>query len=333
MSNHHLDDAMRNPPPEVEVLDWFESLSNWGRWGVDDQLGTLNLITPDHRRTAAGLVVEGLSVSCAWDICPRTQEDDHFGPPQRHMLMTGEGLADEHRVVPPHPVPGVDMRRSAGAVEYFGCVFHGVNITHLDALSHVFWDRKSYNGKPAELVNAIFGATNLAVTGLRDGIVTRGVLIDVPALRGVKWLEPGEAVFPEELEAGEKLENVRVSTGDVLLLRTGHARRRREQGPVPLHNGQAGWHAACLPWLHERGVAAIGCDTAQDAVPSGYSQIPLPVHSIGIVAMGLCLLDACDLEPLAATCARLRRWEFCLTVAPLRIEGGTGSPVNQLAMF
>ena len=247
--------------------------------------------------------------------------------------MTGEGLADKQRVVPPHPVPGVDLRRSAGAVEYFGCVFHGVNITHLDALSHVFWDRKSYNGKPAELVNAIFGATNLAVTALRDGIVTRGLLIDVYALRGVDWLEPGEPVFPEELEAAEKLANVRVSSGDALLLRTGYARRKRKRGPVPLNNGQAGWHAACLPWLHERDVAAIGCDTAQDAVPSGYTHLALPVHSIGMVAMGLYLLDACDLEALAATCSRLRRWEFCFTVAPLRIEGGTGSPVNPLATF
>ena len=324
---------MTNPATEAEVLRWFESLSNWGRWGDNDQLGTLNLIDASHRRKAAEMVVEGASVSCAWDISTNLQVGDHFGPPQRHMLMTGEGLADPHRVTQPHPVPGVDTSRAAGAVEYFGCVFHGVNITHLDALSHVFWDRKSYNGKPAELVNAVFGATNLAVTGIRDGIFTRGVLIDVPALRKVDWLEPGEAIFPEDLEAAEKAQGVRVSTGDVVLLRTGYARRKREHGAVPPQNGQAGWHAACLPWLHERGVAAIGCDTAQDVVPSGYAQVALPLHLIGIVAMGLWLFDNCDLEALAATCARLRRWEFCFTVAPLRIEGGTGSPVNPLAIF
>jgi kynurenine formamidase len=324
---------MPKAPTEAEVLSWFELLSNWERWGADDQLGTLNFIDADRRRKAAALVVEGVSVSCAWDISTRPQIGDHFGPPQRHMLMTGEGLADEHRVVPPHPVPGVDMSRSAGAIEYFGCVFHGVNITHLDALSHVFWDRKSYNGKPAELVNAAFGATNLAVTGLGDGILTRGVLLDIPALRGIDWLEAGEAVFPEDLEAAEKRQGIRVSTGDVVLLRTGYARRKREQGPIPTEKGQAGWHAACLPLLRERRVAAIGCDTAQDVVPSGYLQLALPIHSIGIVAMGLWLLDNCDLELLAATCSRLRRWEFCFTVAPLRIEGGTGSPVNPLATF
>jgi kynurenine formamidase len=319
-------------PTEAEVLGWFEKLSNWGRWGADDQLGTLNLITAAERRKAAALVVEGVSVSCAWDISTMPQVGDHFGPPQRHMLMTGEGLADEHRVVPPHPA-GIDMRRAAGAVEYFGCVFHGVNITHLDALCHVFWDRRSYNGKPAELVNATFGATNLAVTGLRDGIFTRGVLIDVPALRGVDWLEPGEGVFPEDLEAAEKRQGVRISAGDAVLVRTGYARQKREQGPVPMEKGQAGWHVACLPWLHDRGVAMIGCDTGQDVVPSGYGTVALPVHIVGIVAMGLWLLDNCDLEALAVTSARLRRWEFCFSVAPLLIQGGTGSPVNPLASF
>jgi kynurenine formamidase len=225
------------------------------------------------------------------------------------------------------------MSRSAGAVEYFGCVFHGTNVTHVDALSHVFWDRKSYNGRPAELVNAMFGATNLAVTGVRNGILTRGVLIDVAALRGVDWLQPGDGVFPEDLEAAEKRSGVRVSEGDAVLLRTGYGRRKRAAGALAPHEGQAGWHAACLPWLHERGVALIGCDTAQDAVPAGYSQVALPIHMVGIVAMGLWLVDACDLEDLAATCARLGRSEFCLSIAPLRIEGGTGSPVNPIASF
>jgi kynurenine formamidase len=324
---------MANQPTEADVLRWFDSLSNWGRWGPEDQLGTLNHVSPELRRKAAALVVEGINVSCAWDISTAPQAGDQFGPPQRHMLMTGEGLADPHRVLPPHPVSEVDMSRAAGAVEYFGCVFHGVNITHLDALSHIFWDRKSYNGQPAELVNAMLGATNLAVTGLKDGIFTRGILIDAPALRCVDWLEPGYAIRPEDLEAAETKQSVRVSTGDIVLLRTGYARRKRERGPIPPQNGQAGWHAACLPWLFDRKVAAIGCDTAQDAVPSGYKQVALPIHMVGIVAMGLWLLDNCDLEALAATCARLNRWDFCFMVAPLRIEGGTGSPVNPIASF
>jgi len=324
---------MSAAPSEDEVLAYHDRLSNWGRWGADDQLGTLNLITPEVRRAAVALVREGVSVSCAWDLVTFPQEGDVFGPVQRHMLMTGEGLADAHRVQPPHPVPGVDTSRFAGAAEYIGCVFHGVNITHVDALSHVFWDRASYNGGPAELVNTMFGATNLAVTGMRDGILTRGVLVDVPAVRGVDWLEPGEGVYPEDLEAAEQAHGFTIGSGDAVLLRTGYGKRKRDVGPVPMHEGQAGWHVASLPWLHERGVAAIGADTAQDVVPSGYAQIALPVHIVGMVAMGLCLVDNCDLEELAATCARLGRHEFLFTLAPLRLDGGTGSPANPIATF
>jgi kynurenine formamidase len=324
---------MSAAPSEDEVLAYHEQLSNWGRWGADDQLGTLNLVTPEVRRDAAGLVQEGISVSCAWDLVTFPQEGDVFGPVQRHMLMTGEGLADEHRVQPPHPVPGVDASRFAGAAEYIGCVFHGVNITHVDALSHVFWDRKSYNGGAAELVNTMFGATNLAVTGMRDGILTRGVLIDVPAVRGVEWLEPGEGVHAADVEAAEQAHGITIRSGDVVLLRTGYGKRKRDLGPIPMHEGQAGWHVGSLPLLHERGVAAIGADTAQDVVPSGYAQIALPVHIVGMVAMGLCLIDNCDLEALAETCARLGRYEFLFTLAPLRLDGGTGSPANPIATF
>lgn len=324
---------MPDAPSEDDVLAYHERLSNWGRWGPDDQLGTLNLITPEVRTRAAALVRDGVSVSCAQDLITFPQEGDMFGPVHRFMFMTGEGLADEHRIEPPHPVPGIDMSRMAGAGEYMGMVFHGTNVTHVDALSHMFWDRKTYNGKPAELVNAMLGATNLAVTGMKDGIVTRGVLVDMPALRGVDWLEPGEGVFPEDLDAAEERQGVTIGEGDAVLVRTGYARRKREAGPVPMHDGQAGWHAASLPWLHERGVAVIGCDTAQDVVPSGYLQIALPVHAVGMVAMGLCLVDNCDLEELAATCDRLGRHEFLFTLAPLRLSGGTGSPANPIATF
>jgi kynurenine formamidase len=249
------------------------------------------------------------------------------------MVATGEGLADEHRVLPPSPIPDLDLSRSASAIEYMGMVFHGVNVTHIDALSHVFWDRKMYNGGPAELVNSMFGATTLAVTAMKGGIATRGVLVDIPALRGVDWLDPGVGVFPEDLEAAEQRQGVTIDAGDVVLLRTGYGRRKREVGPVPTHDGQPGWHAASLPWLRERGVAMIGCDTANDVVPSGYAQVPLPIHLVGIVAMGLPLIDNCDLEELASTCEQHSRWEFLFSVAPLRLIGGTGSPINPFAMF
>jgi len=307
-------------PSEAEVLAYFKALSNWGRWGEQDQLGTLNHITKAHRREAAALVTAGEAVSCAWEIDVRPQADQVFGPPQRYMLSTGQGLTDSPRW--------------AGASEFVGLVFHGYSVTHLDALSHYFWDRRMYNGVDAAEVTSREGARKHAMAALEAGVVTRGVLLDVAKARNVRWLEPGEGVFPDDLEAAEEQQGVRVESGDAVLLRTGYGRRKREHGPdATAQVGRAGWHVACLPWLHERGVALIGCDTAQDVHPSGYAGLRSPVHAVGIVAMGLWLLDNCDLEPLAARCEADARYAFLFSLAPLRIAGATGSPVNPLALF
>jgi kynurenine formamidase len=236
------------------------------------------------------------------------------------MRGTGEGLPAEPRW--------------GGASERVGFVFHGYAITHLDSLAHYFWDGRMYNGRPASLVTKADGATRNAVTAAGAGIITRGVLLDVASLRGVEWLEPGEGVFPEELERAEARAGVRAGPGDAVLLRTGYGAKKRRRGPDRVQEtGRAGWHAACLPWLRERDVALIGADTAQDVHPCGYPSFRSPVHAIGIVAMGLWLLDNCDLEPLAELCRRLGRFEFMLQVTPLRLAGATGSPVNPIAVF
>ena len=309
---------MPEPPTEAEVLGYFETLSNWNRWGPDDELGTLNHITPAARRAAAALVREGLTVSCAWDIETTPRADQLFGTPQRYMLATGrDPLA---------------LGRGGTAVEVTSFAFHGVTITHLDGLSHMFWDGRMYNGRPAGLVTAAGGAGHHAVTAFRDGIVTRGVLMDVPALDGRPWLDEGEGVFPEHLEAAEARQGVRVRAGDAVLLRTGKGRRLREEAERPPRSA-GGWHAASLPWLHEREAAVIGADTAQEAGGPGYDAVPMPVHLIGVTAMGLPLIDNCDLEALAEACERLGRWEFLFCVQPLPMQGGTGGAVNPVAVF
>ncbi|HYZ93563.1 MAG TPA: cyclase family protein [Actinomycetota bacterium] len=315
-------------PSEDEVLTYFDTLSNWGRWGTDDQLGTLNLVTPAKRMAATQLVRVGTTVSCAWDVGGQNAIT-YQGAVQRLMLQTGQGIDDAHRVVQP------DRRgRSAGAGEYLGIVYHGYTVTHVDGLCHIFWDGKMYNDKPAELVTASWGATHQDIAVLRDGVQTRGVLLDIAALRDVPWLEPGDAVFPSDLEEAEHRAGVRVDEGDVLLLRTGYGRKRHQHGPDDVASvGRAGWHASCLPWLHERGVAMIACDTAQDAIPSGYPNLRDPIHAIGIVAMGLWLIDNCDLEALGQSCESLGRSEFLFTLAPLRWIGATGSPANPIATF
>ena len=213
-------------------------------------------------------------------------------------------------------------------------MFHGYSVTHLDSLCHVFWDGRMYNGTPAAQVTSSRGARRCAVTCARDGIVTRGVLMDIAGARGVPWLDAGEGVFPDDLEAAEALQGVRVAPGDAVLLRTGYDRRRHELGPEPLwSDGHPGWQAACLPWFHDRGVAIVGADVPQDVRPTGYARMPNPIHTVGIVAMGLWLIDNCDFERLAELCRALKRYYFHFSVAPLRFDGATGSPVNPLASF
>jgi kynurenine formamidase len=303
-------------PTEDDVLSYFDALSNWGRWGDDDELGTLNLISPEKRIAAAQLVRVGEAVSCAWEVGGRNAMTP---PAQRFMLATGD---QNH------------FDGSSGAGDYLGVAYHGYVVTHIDALSHVFWDGKMYGGHSSELVTSSFGATKQGIETLSGGVVTRGVLLDVAKLRGKDWLEPGESVSPSDLEACEAEQGVLVDEGDVLLMRTGYARKVRERGRDDVATvGRAGWHAACLPWFRERGIAAIGCDTAQDAMPSGYDKVRSPIHSVGIVAMGLWLIDNCDLEALADCCSRLGRYEFLFTLAPLRWVGATGSPANPLATF
>ena len=311
-------------PPEEEVLRYLETCNNWGRWGPDDELGTLNYLTPKARMEAAALVREGVGVTCSRPIPTRTVEDDFQRPPVHYMTNSGEAWVGK----PTAP----DTLQSSG--DFIGMAFHGYAVTHVDSLCHVFRDGRMYNGHPADRVTTADGATIQAVEVLRDGVVGRGVLLDIPRLKGVKWLESDEGVFPEDLEAAEEAAGLRVRTGDILLCRFGVVRRRNEEGPSKeVFQRRPGLHATCAPWLHDRQIAALGSDSAQDLFPSGYRGLRAPLHQVGIVAMGLWLIDNCNLEDLAAACERYGRWEFMFTMGPLRIVNGTGSPVNPIAIF
>jgi len=304
-------------PTENEVLGYMKSLSNWGRWGKEDQLGTFNLITPEKVAQAASLVREGISVTCARPILFENAADVTSIPPLHYMIRAGTEAAPSG---------------ASGASDFFGLSFHGLTITHLDSLSHQFWDGKMYNGFPASQVTAERGATVGSIDQVKHGVVTRGVLLDITKVRGVDWLEGGDPVLSEDLEAAEEAQGVHVESGDALLLRLGWFKRRMERGPVP-PGPRPGLHAETLPWLHRRGVSLIAADASQDVEPSGYSRFRLPIHSVGIVAMGLWLIDAANFEELVAVCQRLNRWEFMFMMAPLRLHNTTGSPVNPLAVF
>lgn len=293
-----------------QVLAFHTTLSNWGRFGPRDQLGTLNLITPEKRAAAARLVRSGRTVSVARPL-PTEPSVENPNPVAHHMIGTAtEGWGGD----------------------YFAMASHGFAISHIDALCHMFHEGKLYNGYPIETVTA-HGALELGIDALRDGIVSRGVLLDIPGTRGVPYLEPGEPIFPDDLERAEHDAALHVESGDVLLVRTGRWALRAARGAWDVSKSAAGLDAACLPWLHARGVAALGCDGVSDVLPSRVAAVQLPIHSVAIVAMGLHLIDNLDLERLAEACASERRWEFLLTLAPLVLERGTASPINPIALF
>ncbi len=219
------------------------------------------------------------------------------------------------------------------ATDYIGVAFHGMAVSHIDALCHVFVRKRMYNGFDASEVKSI-GAFRNSIIAAKDGIASRGVLLDIPRLRGVQWLEIGERIRPEELEAAEQAQNVRVDEGDILLVGTGRDARRAAMGTWAPLEGMAGLDGSCVPWLHERRIAVLGCDGVSDAIPNGDAEgWPMPIHQCCLVAMGVHLLDNLRLDLLAAACAARERWEFFLTVAPLQILRGTGSPVNPVAIF
>jgi kynurenine formamidase len=310
-------------PSEAEVLGYFDKLSNWGRWGDDDELGTPNFITPDKTKRALATVQEGVSVSLSRDISWQPAVDVP-SPPVHYMLESGEGWASGEKV---------SSRANAAAIDYIGMVFHGVAVTHVDSLAHFFWQGKTYNGKPAHLVSTSLGATVCSVEAASKGFISRGVLVDVPRIRGVEWLERGEGVMPEDILAAEENCRFQVEEGDILLVRTGQLRRRNVEGPVAASAGSTACQAACLPLFHERGIAVMGSDTGNDVRPAQYEKVTQPIHQVGITAMGLWILDNADLEDLAEACASRGRWEFLVSINPLRLQNTTGSPVNPIAVF
>jgi kynurenine formamidase len=296
----------------------FDQISNWGRWGKDDERGALNFISNRKRADAARLVQSGEVVSMALPLATTPAPDNET--PVTHLMVQSDAPAD-----------GV-----GGCADYFAISHHGFMTTHLDALCHVFWQGRMYNGFAASEVG-FHGARKCAIDIARLGIVSRGVLLDITKIRNVEWLEPSERVFPEDLDRAETEHKVKVGEGDVLLLRVGRARRRKVKGGwEPARNGlfpMAGLDPSCLSWLHERRIALLGSDGVSDVFPSGYDNVVYPIHIGAIAMMGVHLLDNADLDDLAAACDRLRRYEFQFVMLPLVLPRGTASPVNPVAIF
>lgn len=287
----------------------FAAVSNTGRWGADDVRGTLNHITAETRVAAAREVRTGRTVSLA------------------RQLEAGEipGALEPMAITP----FGVDDGGIHWEVERLGLVFHGYAFSHVDALSHAAFRGRSYNGPAA----AGTSRSRMGTETMKDGLVARGVLVDLPALRGVEHLEPGAIFTPADIEAWEKRTGVAIGEGDVLLVRTGRWARQRAHGPVDPTTIQSGPHPAMAEWLHRRRVALVGDDAANDRAPSVVPGVSHPFHMLALVAMGMPLLDNMDLDALAAECAAAKRWTFLFVGTPLRIKDATGSPLGAVAVF
>ena len=299
-----------------EFRELFERVSNWGRWGPDDERGALNYLTPEKVAEAAGLVCSGRTVSLSRPL-DTEREPDNPEPADHHMTLLG---------AKDHP-DGL-----AFAKDYIGVDYHNDSHSHLDALCHVSYKGSLYNGRPADSVSAT-GAAVETVEVLKDGLVGRGVVLDIPRTRNVDWLEPGESVLPADLDEAGRRQGVTVGEGDILLVRTGHARRIDELGPWDTASSKAGLHPTCAVFLAERRVAALGCDGNSDTAPSVSQAVGFPIHVLALVAMGVHLLDYLHLEEQARACEEAGRWEFLFVGAPLRIRGGTGSPLNPIAIL
>ncbi len=303
-------------PTTAELDALYESLKNWGRWGADDQHGTLNHLTAARRAAAARLVRTGESISLAHDLATEPLPE-HPHPVQHHMLASGDARDS-------NGIPGYEAARDHLALEV-----HGLSTTHVDALSHMFVRGEMFGGRPASEVRSDGARSNTVLT-MADGVVGRGVLLDVPRAVGIDFFDNGQVVTVEDLEAAEASEGVRVGPGDVLLVAWGRAARRKERRGF---DGFAGLHAECLPWLQDREVAVLGSDGISDPMPFvGTPQWPFPIHQIGITAMGLPLIDNLSLARLGQQCAEDGTWEFLFTMGPLRIVKGTGCPVNPVAV-
>jgi kynurenine formamidase len=295
---------------------WKAEFKNWGRWGANDERGTSNLITPAKIVSVTKLVKTGQVISLAHAV------------PQKVEADVPEGAVFHRTTVNIGPNATVDNYQVS---------YHGLSTSHMDAFCHQYADGQMYNGfSIAENVTSEAGCRKGSVMAWRDGIVTRAVLYDMPQLKGVEWIEPGTPITRADLEAWEKKAGVKAGPGDVVLLYIGRWKRRAKEGPWA---GQvAGYFADALPWVKEREPAFLGHDFNIDWNPRpGWGPAEgiagNPIHQMIMKWMGVSIVENLDLERAVETARRLNRYEFMITFAPLPVEGGTGSPVNPLAIF
>ncbi|HEX5190016.1 MAG TPA: cyclase family protein [Streptosporangiaceae bacterium] len=299
---------------EAEFRELYERLRAGLMWHKSDRRGALNYLTPRQTLAAASQVRHGRSVSLAAPIESHAAQDNPH-PAVHEMTGTAADAGDD----------GLSF-----GTDRISMNVHGNADSHIDALCHVMFDGALYNGVPAEAVGPS-GAAELSIAVAKDGIAGRGVLLDIPAVRGTNWLEPGDFVTVADLHAAEERQQVSFGQGDLLYIRVGHRRRRNERGPWDVAAARAGLHPSVMPLLAERRIAVLGSDSNSDTAPSAVQGVDFPVHVLAINALGLHLLDYLQFEELLPLCSQHGQWSFFCVIAPLRLPRGTGSPVNPIA--
>jgi kynurenine formamidase len=294
----------------------YERLRRQLPWGPDDRRGALNYVTPAQVLAAAGEVRLGQRVSLAAPI-ESSAAPDNPDPAVHQMTGTAADASPD----------GLSF-----ATDRIAMNVHGNADSHIDALCHVMFDSQMYNAVPADRVTAS-GASELSIGVAGEGIVGRGVLLDIPRLRGTEWLEPGDHVTVDDVLAAEREQRVRIGRGDLLFVRVGHRRKRDQMGPWDAAAARAGLHPSVVPFLAERQIAVLGSDSNNDTAASLVDGVDFPVHVLAIAGLGIHLLDYLQFEELVPLCAEHGRWSFMCVIAPLRMPHSTGSPVNPIAIL
>jgi kynurenine formamidase len=306
--------------PGLSAADFrvlYNDLRRGNPWGSEDRSGALNAITPARVATAASEVRLGHTVSLEVPVKDEVSPDNP--DPWVHQLS--------------HPATGRDGTSGLDfALDSVELHVHGNADSHMDALCHVVYDGTLYNDVAPDKWTAD-DAGELSIEAAGQGVVSRGVLLDIPRLRGVDWLEPGDHVTADDLAGAEEAQDVRVGEGDILFVRVGHRRRRSVLGPWDTAASRAGLHPAAMNLLAERRIAVLGSDGNNDTAPSAAEGVDFPVHVLALRALGLPLLDYLQFEDLVGVCEAEHRWSFLCVIAPLRLPMGTGSPVNPIAVF
>lgn len=303
----------------AEFAAFVAPLSNWGRWGDEDELGTLNLLTADRAAAAASAVTSGRVIALARPVVTAAAKDNPA--PMLHMMKASGDAAAQ--------VGG------SHASDWLGLGYHGFAVTHIDAHSHQFFNGEMYNRRSARRVSTRSGAALGSVLPFAQSPpVGRGVLLDAPRALGRPWLEPGDGLGSSDLDDIAAALGCRPRPGDIVMLRTGRDARAAAHGVLdPMVDGSPGLTRDALRWLWDNDVAVLGSDVQADVMPPGGAPFPMPIHAGALVHLGLPLIDNLALEELAAACGESGRYEFLAVVAPLPLVHFTGSPVSPVAVL